>query len=490
MFIGREKELKRLNTMYKSDKLEVAIVYGRRRVGKTTLINEFCKDKRTVFFAAMENSAEMNLEALSGAIMAAEMEAVYARKTASTVTQSETKAESHPPVGEKTSAANVIFRNFSDALVKIRELALRERLVFVIDEYPYLAKAEPTISSLLQNYLDHQFKETRLFLILCGSSMSFMENQVLGYQSPLYGRRTGQFKIRPFDYRDTGLWFPAYSNEEKTIMYGVTGGVPLYLEQFSPEQSIRENLLNGIFNNNAMLFEEPSNLLKQELREPATYNAIITAIASGKSKLTEIASTVGMESGLCSKYIGNLCALGIVKRETPVTERNTKRPVYELEDFFFRFWYTFVPRNMAAIVSDRFDKLYTSAVESRLSDYMGLVFEKICRDYLLYYDEKLPFQPQDIGQWWGGNPVTHKQAQIDVVAISGEERSAIIGSCKFRNEDIPVSEWERMKEYARAMGGFDHYYYCLFSKSGFAETLKQEQDGVNLRLVRLDELYE
>ncbi|MCD8068815.1 MAG: ATP-binding protein, partial [Lachnospiraceae bacterium] len=330
MFIGREKELKRLNAMYQSDRLEVAVIYGRRRIGKTTLINEFCKGKRTIFFAAMENSAEINLEMLSNAI-----------------------AET-----ETGSEAGVVYRSFADAFVKIREMALSERLVFVIDEYPYLAKSEPGISSLLRNFLDHQFKESRLFLILCGSSMSFMENQVLGYQSPLYGRRTGQFKILPFDYMDTGRWFPGYTSEEKALMYGVTGGVPLYLEQFSPDRTIRENLLDVLFHNNAMLFEEPANLLKQELREPATYNAIISAIASGKTKLSGISGTVGLESSLCSKYIGNLITLGIVKRETPVTEPNSKRPIYELEDFFFRFWYTFVPPNMSAIVSDRMERIY------------------------------------------------------------------------------------------------------------------------------------
>lgn len=462
MFIGRERELKRLNAMYQSDRLEVAIVYGRRRVGKTTLINEFCKEKKTVFFAAMENSAEMNLEALSGAIATVETE----------------------------SEAGILYRSFADAFTKIRELSAKERLVFVIDEYPYLAKAEPAISSLLQNYLDHQFKESRLFLVLCGSSMSFMEHQVLGYQSPLYGRRTGQFKILPFDYRDTGRWFPGYSSEEKAIMYGVTGGVPLYLEQFSPQKTIKENLLHAIFNNNAMLFEEPSNLLKQELREPATYNAIISAIATGKSKLSEIAGTAGLESSLCSKYIGNLITLGIVKRETPVTDPNTKRPIYELDDLFFRFWYTFIPKNMAAIVSDRADRIYASAVENRLSDYMGPVFEKMCRDYLLYYDEKLPFPLQNVGQWWGGNPATHRQAQIDVVAISAEDHSAIIGSCKFKKEDIPAGELKLMKEYAFAMGGFDRYSYYLFSKSGFAQSLVEKQDGMSLRLVTLDEMYQ
>lgn len=462
MFIGRTRELKRLETMYQSDKLEVAIIYGRRRVGKTTLINEFCKDKRTVFFTAMETSKEMNLEAMSGAILDA----------------------------DATTMADVSYKSFSDAFTRVYEMAKDSRLVFVIDEYPYLAKSEPGISSLLQKFLDHQFKQSRLFLILCGSSMSFMENQVLGYQSPLYGRRTGQFKVLPFDYLDAGRWFPNYSDEDKAIMYGVTGGVPQYLEQFSPHKTIRENLLDSVFDNNAMLFEEPSNLMKQELREPATYNAIIAAIASGKTKFSEIAETVHLDSGSCSKYIENLVSLGIICREVPITNPNTKRPIYQIEDLFFRFWYTFVPRNMAAIVSGRIGENYGVAIERRLPDYMGLVFEQICREFLLFHDDKLPFQLQDVGQWWGGNPTTHKQAQIDVVALSAEDRSAIVGSCKFTNDVLSADELTLMREYSSAMGGFDRYYYYMFSKNGFAKSLIAKQDGKNLRLVPIEEMYQ
>lgn len=164
-------------------------------------------------------------------------------------------------------------------------------------------------------------------LILCGSSISFMENQVLGYQSPLYGRRTAQFKILLFDYLDTGKWFPDHSYEEKVLLYGITGGISMYLEQFSSDLSMKENLLENLFDRNAVLFEEPSNLLKQELREPAAYNAVITATASGKTKLSEIASAVGGETGLCSKYMANLISLGIIKRETPVTDPNSKRQI-------------------------------------------------------------------------------------------------------------------------------------------------------------------
>ena len=320
--------------------------------------------------------------------------------------------------------------------------------------------------------------------------MSFMEKQVLGYQSPLYGRRTAQFKILPFDYMDTGKWFPEYSYSDRALVYGITGGIPMYLEQFSPELTIRENLLENLFDRNAVLFEEPSNLLKQELREPAVYNAVITAVASGKTKLSEIATTVGVETGLCAKYMTNLIALGIIKRETPVIEPNSKRPVYLIEDQFFRFWYTFVPGNISAIQSGRMERSYPSMVESRLSNYMGLTFEKMCRDYILYYDEEIPFPIGAVGQWWGGNPQTRRQAQIDVVVTSAEGDSAIIGSCKFREAPTGEEELRLMEEYADAMGHFANRYYYLFSKSGFSAGLESRAEKGEVRLLTLAELYE
>lgn len=465
MFIGREQELKKLNRMYASDKLEVAIIYGRRRVGKTTLISEFCKGKKTIFFAAQENSAGQNLAALSDAIT----ETLSGQKLTGTV-----------------------YRSYADAMDGIVKAAKEERLIWVIDEYPYLAQAEKGISSLLQNYLDHQFKETRLFLILCGSSMSFMEHQVLGYQSPLYGRRTAQFKILPFDYLDTGRWFPEYSCEDKALMYGITGGIPLYLEQFSPKLTVRENLLENVFQRNAMLYEEPSNLVKQELREPSAYNAVITAIAAGKTKLSEIATTVGVETGLCSKYISNLMTLGIIGRETPITAPTGKKTYYRICDQFFRFWYTFVPRNVSAIQSGRIEQSYEAAIESRLSDYMGAVFEQMCRDYILCYDSGLPFALGNIGQWWGGNPKTHSQAQIDIVVTSAEDDSCVIGSCKYRNAPVDVDELTLMEEYAEAMGHFGRKYYYLFSKSGFTDALVERAGGERetVRLITLGDIYQ
>lgn len=458
-FIGREKELKKLNKMYESDNLEVAVVYGRRRVGKTTLINRFCEKKDNVFFAAQENNFYNNLQSLS-----------------ETILQFETD--------KKTSGA--VFNSFEAAFDRLTDLAKDRRLIFVIDEYPYLAKSYPAVSSILQNYIDHQFQNTKLMIILCGSSMSFMEHQVLGYESPLYGRRTAQFKIVPFDYYDTAKWFPSYSDEDKALMYGITGGIPMYLQRFSDKKSIKDNLLDELFDENALLFDEPSNLLKQELREPATYNAIIQAIAHGSTKLSEISGKAGVETGTCTKYISNLIELGIVKREVPVTDENSKRPVYLIDDLFFDFWYTFIPHNRSAILSGRIGDFYEEVVGKHLFDYMGKVFEKMCKDYILAYDKELPFPYGRIGQWWGGNPKTRKQAQIDVVVTSADDKSVIVGSCKFMNKKVGMDEYSLMQEYGEILSAYDNKYIYLFSKSGFDDRLKKVS---GLRLISLSDMY-
>lgn len=465
MFIGRDRELQTMENLYAGDRMEMVVVYGRRRVGKTTLISEFCKNKRAVFFSCLQMSAAQNLEALSAAVGRAE---------------------------DEGSAAARTFASFSDAFTRMAELAARQRLVVVLDEYPYLAKAEPGISSLLQNFLDHQFKGTRLFLILCGSSMSFMEKQVLGYQSPLYGRRTAQFKVEPFDYWDTARWFPGRPREEQAILYGVTGGVPLYLEQFSPRGALREELLEHFFSRSAMLFEEPGNLLKQELREPERYNSIITAVAEGRSKLSEIASAVGLETGACSRYVDSLVELGILCRETPVTEPRSRRPVYQIGDPFFRFWYTFVPRNMALIQSGRMERAYDEVVGSRLHDHMGQVFERICREWLLFHADDLPFLPAAAGRWWGGDPKTKKQAEIDLVAPSTDGAQVIVGSCKFRAAPLGPGDLALMAQYADAMGGgFSRRYYWFFSLGGFTDAFHQRAaaDPESVRLFTLEQLY-
>lgn len=461
-FYCREEELRKLNKRYHAGDCECIIIYGRRRVGKTTLINEFCKDKPTIFFSALNTTEIENLESLSKSIMN------YERPDMDVTPE---------------------FKTYDAALDELTALATHERIVFAIDEYPYLAKAKPSISAMLQHIIDHKWNNSKMFLILCGSSMSFMENQVLGQESPLYGRRTGQFKIAPLDYKESAVFHPDLSTEDNALIYGITGGVPHYINKLGVKECVDEALLDNFFDRSSYLYEEPANLLKQELREPAIYNAIITAIAQGASRINDIALKTGQENSVVSKYLGTLIDLGIVKKETPVTEKIGKKTIYELADNFFRFWYRFVPANMSAIDSGRIQKSYANTIKKNLPDYMGLTFEHMCRDYLLYYEKDLPIELNQVGQWWGTDNKNKKQVQIDIVGTPVEGDEYIIGSCKYRNEKIGLDELELIREYAQVFGKGKKYYYYIFSKGGFTEGLIQAQNRREVKLIGLDDLY-
>ena len=465
MFIGRKNELTVLNERYNKDNFECMIIYGRRRVGKTSLISEFCKDKPTIFFSALNSTGKENLEMLSKSIYE------YENDPSDTVP---------------------VYQNYDDALNKIGNIGKDKRIVFVIDEYPYLASAYETISSKLQHIIDHKWKNSRIFLILCGSSMSFMENQVLGYQSPLYGRRTGQMEINALSFREASHFYPELNNEQQALLYGITGGIPLYIQNLDVKDDIDTSLKNNFFVPSSFLIEEPQNLLKQELREPAVYNSVITAIAQGASRMNDIATKVGLSTSVCTKYINRLISLGLIGKETPITEKQGKKTIYTIKDSLFRFWYRFVQHNITAVNSGRFPLFYNELVKRYMNEYMGLVFAQMCRDWLMYDvpPDDLPVMLVDIGQWWGTSSKLKKEIQIDIVGVSGNSNEYIIGSCKFRNEKIDTDELELIKSYAEVFGKGSKYYYYIFSKSGFTDELKKLGEKGEVKLITLEDMYD
>lgn len=462
MFYCRDKELEQMHRRYEKGGFECIVIYGRRRVGKTALINEFCKDKPTIFFSALNASAEENLESLS--------KAIYTYK-------------------EPGRMQAPVYQSYDDALDEITRLAKKQRLVFVIDEYPYLAKAEASISSRLQHTIDHAWQDGQLYFILCGSSMSFMEQQVLGYESPLYGRRTAQFKIESLTYREITAFYPQLSVEDQALLYGITGGIPHYINKLEVESDMDAAILQNLLNPSAYLFEEPQNLLKQELREPAVYNSVITAIAGGASHSNEISTKVGLESGVCSKYLRVLLSLGILKKETPVTEKAGRKTIYTIDDNFFRFWYRFIPKNMSLISAGRIEQVYGQLIKRFYPEYMGRVFEKICQEYLLRYAEDMPILLSEIGQWWGTDSRTRKEVQIDLVGIPAVGTKYLIGSCKYRNEKIGASELELLRRYAAVFRNGGEFHYYIFSKSGFTQELLDLQQQDEVTLLTLEDLY-
>ena len=460
MFIGREQELNALEKLYASNKFEFAVIYGRRRVGKTALINHFLDGKKAIYFMGVESNAKQNLENFSKSIM-----------------------EYSNGIETETS-----FLSFQAALEYVFRLAQKERLILAIDEYPYVARSSKSLASTLQLLIDKYKDSSKLMLILCGSSMSYMEDHVLAYKSPLYGRRTAQMKLLPFDFEETCRYFKNLSNEDKALIYGIVGGTPQYLLQINDSLSVEENIKNTFLNPMSFLYEEPINLLKQEVREPAIYTAIITAIAAGASRMSEISGKVGEDTNVCSAYIKNLINLGIVQQETPYGEKASRKSVYSIEDNMFRFWHRFVLENNSAIARGATELVYRR-IEPKLSEYMGKVFEDICKQYLwkLLLAGKCPVEFTSLGRWWGNDPIEKSQAEIDIMGEQDKD-TALFAGCKWTNEKADISVLETLAKRSRLFS-YKNIHLYLFSKSGFSKGCVDEAKRMgNVTLVGYEDI--
>ena len=460
MFIGRDRELAALNKLYKSDKFEFCVIYGRRRVGKTALISEFIKNKRAIYFTSIESNAKQNLENLSGCIME----------------------------DDSSMQVEASFSSFQAAFEYVFKLATDTRLILVIDEYPYLARACESLASTLQMLIDKHKHNSKLMLVLCGSSMSYMEDEVLAYKAPLYGRRTAQFKILPFEFAEVCHYLYNFNYQDRALLYGAIGGTPQYLLQIDQNVSVAENIKEIFLNSNSSLFEEPENLLKQEMREPALYNTIILAIANGASKLSEISTKVGETTATCSVYLRNLILLGLVKKENPYGETATRKTIYLIEDNMFRFWYRFVLNNKSLIARGAADLVF-KRIEPYFSEYMGPIFEQICQQYLWYLllQGRLDIEFTELGRWWGNDPVAKKQTEIDIMGVQDKSK-ALFAECKWINDKVDQEVLETLVKRSHLFN-YAQAQLFLFSKSGFTQKCVElaKQLG-NVSLVTFDDI--
>ena len=407
---------------------------------KTALINHFIDNKEAIYFMGVESNEKQNLENFSKSII-----------------------EYSSGIEAETS-----FLSFQAALEYVFRLAEKKRLILAIDEYPYVARSSKSLASTLQLLIDKYKDTSQLMLILCGSSMSYMEDEVLAYKSPLYGRRTAQMKIQPFSFEETCRCFKNFSDEDKALAYGIVGGTPQYLLQINDRLSIEENIKNTYLNPISFLYEEPTNLLKQEVREPAIYTAIITAIAVGASRMSDISNKVGEDSNICANYLKSLINLGIVKKETPYGEKTSRKSIYSIEDNMFRFWYRFVPNNNSVIMRGAADIVYRR-IEPQLSEYMGAVFEEICKQYLweLLLDGNSPIEFSELGRWWGNDPIEKKQTEIDIMGEQ-DKKTALFGECKWTNEKVGLGVLETFIKRSNLFS-YINVHLFLFSKSGFTK---------------------
>jgi len=319
--------------------------------------------------------------------------------------------------------------------------------------------------------------------------MSFMENQVLGYNSPLYGRRSAQFKVEPFDYYDAGLFFPKASYEDRMLAYAVCGGIPQYLNALAEHDDVAAGICECFLKKSGVLYEEPENLLKQELRAPAVYNTLIASIAQGASRLNEISTKSGEENKKCSKYLKSLMDLHIVRKEQPYATKSERNSIYLLRDNMFRFWYRFIPKNISNIESGLGNHVFENRILPNLPAYIGHIFEDACRDYMRRKNgtRDIPFMFNGIGRWWGTNPSTKAQEEIDIIADADD--SAFFGECKWSASTVGLDVFEELRRKSIMFQRYKDITYCLFSKNGFNKDIKKYALENNTILVELQDLY-
>lgn len=473
MFIGRESELNFLEDKYSQASGQLVVLYGRRRVGKTETLRQFCKGKPHVFFSCRECSDKMQLKAFSEKMLK-----------------------------ENISAAAYIneFADWEKAFRSVADLPYGDKKrLLIIDEFPYMCKGNAAIPSTLQNLWDEFLKDENVMIVLCGSAMSFIEKDLLSEKNPLYGRATGIYKMTEMGFYDAIKFFPDYSDRDKVLAYSVLGGIPHYLRQFDNRLSLAENIRKNILTKGCALYSEVEFLLRQELRETPLYNSVIEAVALGNTRLNDISMKSLIEdTSKTSVYLKNLIELGIVQREFSVSESvkekaNTNRGLYKLTDNFFRFWYAFVFTNYSELEAGDVDGVYKYSVEPSLHEFAAAVFEDICREYVreLQKADALPFRYSKIGRWWGKTTVRNKdsarqaESEIDILATSKDMSKYLVGECKFRNQPFRYSEFLDTKAKLISQQERAEFYYYLFSESGFDEKIV-ETANLDSRIILRD----
>lgn len=465
--IGREVEIKDLEKLYNSNKFEFLVLYGRRRVGKTTLLTEFSNKYKCLYFLSQEKNTTLNIKEFSNSI------------------KSYFNMDYLPSVDNWLDLISVLTERIE---IKLKEEP-NKKICIIIDEFPFIAKEYPTIKSILQHVIDHKWSKLNVMLILCGSSVSFMVNEVLGYNSPLYGRRTSNMELKPLNYLEASKFYPNFNNLDKLIAYMILGGIPYYLQIFNDKLSIKDNLKEYVFNDISLLKEEPMFLLRQEFREPNIYNSIIEAIATGSSKFNEISSKIKEETSKCTCYIKNLEEVRIINKLIPYGENlNSKRSRYQISDFYFRFWYKYVFSN-SSLLSLIGPSKYVDLIYDDIPSILGSAFEEVCTQYLKILAKKnlLPFIPNGLGRWWGNNQTKKKQDDIDILGINGNK--GIFCECKFKNELFDLKEFNDLISASNIFKNITNKYYYIFIKSEYTESVIEESKKYNVKLLKIDDLF-
>ena len=450
-FLGREKEILVLEKEYARDGGFV-VIYGRRRIGKTTLIKQFIKSKTAFYFLATKEVESQSMKRFAG---------VIARTTGNSVLQ------------------KAAFSDWLDLFQVVADYKPNEKKVLVIDEFPYLVKVNDSFPSILQNAWDEILKDSNVMLILCGSLISMMKKHALSYESPLYGRRTAQMRIAPLPFT-TVYENQKLSFEEAAEQYSITGGVPKYMEFFSDGQPLYEQIKENVLSKNGFLYEEPNFLLTDEVQVPTNYFSIIKVIADGNHKLGTIAGILGLETSALTPYLKTLSELGFIEKQVPVTEKNaekTRKGLYFISDNFLRFWFRYVYPYKGELELDNTQISLDELDKDFKEKFVAFAYEAICKEIFarLCSDKAIDFTPSKIGSYWLNDKSGN--TQIDVMAVDTVNKRLFAGECKYHNQPVDadvyfelVKKVDNSSEIKSAFKGYT-VIYGVFSKSGFTSRM-------------------
>lgn len=468
-FIGRKNELHTLNTEYNRNSSFV-VIYGRRRVGKTTLIKEFLKNKSAFYYLATEELESQSMKRLAN---------VIARTTKNTLLQ------------------KIEFTDWLDLFQLIADYKPEEKKVLVIDEFPYLVRTNSAFPSILQNAWDEFLKDSNVMLILSGSLIGMMQKHVLSYDSPLYGRRTAQMRLTPLPftsiYETQNLPF-----EQAVEQFALTGGVPKYLEFFEDGRPLEEQLKDAVFSKNGFLYEEPNFLLKSEFLTAVNYFSIIKTIADGNHKLGKIASALGQESSSLTPYLSTLSDLGFIEKRTPITEKNpekSRKGLYFIADNFLRFWFCYVYPYKGELELDNMQIVLDEIHKDFKEKFVAFAYEDICKDIFakLCSNNAISFVPSRIGSYWLND--YDGDTEINVMSVDHQNKQVFAGECKYHTKPVDASVYFALKEKvdnaAEIRKSFPKYniIYGLFSKSGFTKRMLDiAKENPNILLIHEDHL--
>lgn len=463
-FLNRVSELSALERRLTGNGAEFLIVYGRRRVGKTELLDHLAGQARSFYFEATDTVPAQHLLDLTDELARASGRGLLR-------------------VQPLTS--------WDAALAAIAEFVGSERTLVVLDEFQLLAARSPELETTLSRWWRTTGRHLPVTFVLAGSELSFFEDQVLA--GALYGRRTGQLKLEPFTARDAALFHPGYSPEDKVRVYSICGGIPYYLERFSDDRPLHEHLLNEIFERTGLLHDEAELMLRQSIRDPANHIAVLRAIAHGFNRNNQIIDRTGLTSVQVTKVLTTLERLGLATILRPVTATaRSKKTAYAITDQFLRFHYRFVEPARSQLRTSALAATYlNSTVLPALDKHASGTWEDIARQHVLHQEAGVTA----VGRWWGqvhtGSGPRTEEREIDVVGVDGDRIPLALGMCKWTAEPVDFDELnllDRLSPYVEGYDGQAHRY--LFSRSGFTSRLR-EHAAVDplLTLVTPGEIY-